>query len=55
MWLSVALEVDATHAESLSDALLTVGAISVSVEDAQAGSIREGDGGVGDKRFHSLL
>ena len=38
MWLSVAIEVDATHAESLSDALLAAGAISVSVEDAQAGT-----------------
>ena len=38
MWLSVAIEVDAAHAESLSDALMAAGAISVSVEDAQAGT-----------------
>ena len=38
MWVSVAIEVDAAHAESLSDALMAAGAISVSVEDAQAGT-----------------
>lgn len=38
MWLSVALETDATHAEALSDALMAVGAISVSIEDALAGT-----------------
>jgi ribosomal protein L11 methyltransferase len=38
MWVSVALETDAAHAEALSDALLAAGAISVSVEDAQAGT-----------------
>ena len=38
MWLSVAIEVDAAHAEALSDALLAAGAISVAVEDAQAGT-----------------
>lgn len=38
MWLSVAIEVDAGQAEALSDALLAAGAISVSVEDAQAGT-----------------
>lgn len=38
MWLSVALETDASHAEALSDALMAVGAISVSVEDALAGT-----------------
>jgi ribosomal protein L11 methyltransferase len=41
MWLSVALLTDAAHAEALSDALLARGAISVSVEDADAGSERE--------------
>jgi ribosomal protein L11 methyltransferase len=38
MWLSVAIEVDAAHADALSDALLAEGAISASVEDAQAGT-----------------
>ncbi|MCF8150221.1 MAG: 50S ribosomal protein L11 methyltransferase [Burkholderiaceae bacterium] len=38
MWVSVALETDAAHADALSDALLTAGAISVSVEDALAGT-----------------
>ncbi|WIM04866.1 MAG: 50S ribosomal protein L11 methyltransferase [Candidatus Nitricoxidivorans perseverans] len=38
MWLSVALSTDAAHAEALSEALLEQGAISVSVEDADAGT-----------------
>jgi ribosomal protein L11 methyltransferase len=38
MWVSVALETDAAHAEALSDALIAAGAISVSVEDALAGT-----------------
>ena len=38
MWVSAALETDAAHADALSDALLAVGAISVSVEDALAGT-----------------
>jgi ribosomal protein L11 methyltransferase len=38
MWVSVALVTDAGHAEALSDALLAAGAISASVEDAQAGT-----------------
>ncbi len=38
MWVSAALETDAAHADSLSDALLAAGAISVSVEDALAGT-----------------
>ena len=38
MWVSVALETDAAHADALSDALLGAGAISVSVEDALAGT-----------------
>lgn len=38
MWVSVVLETDSAHADALSDALLEVGAISVSVEDAQAGT-----------------
>jgi ribosomal protein L11 methyltransferase len=41
MWVSVALETDAAHADSLSEALLAAGAISVSVEDAQAGTDAE--------------
>lgn len=38
MWVSVALVTDAAHADALSDALLAAGAISVSVEDALAGT-----------------
>ncbi|MEW6165527.1 MAG: 50S ribosomal protein L11 methyltransferase [Pseudomonadota bacterium] len=38
MWISVAIEVEAAQAEALSDALLAAGAISVAVEDAQAGT-----------------
>ena len=38
MWVSVALETDAAHADALSDALMAAGAISVSVEDALAGT-----------------
>ena len=41
MWVSVALETDASRAEALSDALLAAGAISVGVEDALAGTERE--------------
>lgn len=41
MWLSVALEADAEYAEALSDALLEQGALTVSVEDAQAGTADE--------------
>jgi ribosomal protein L11 methyltransferase len=41
MWLSVALDTDAAHADALSEALIEAGAISVSVEDADAGTERE--------------
>ncbi|MBA3033276.1 MAG: 50S ribosomal protein L11 methyltransferase [Gammaproteobacteria bacterium] len=41
MWVSVTLEAAAAHAEALSEALLAAGAISVSVEDAQAGTALE--------------
>lgn len=41
MWVSAAIETPATHAEALSDALLEAGAISVTVEDAQAGTALE--------------
>lgn len=40
-WVNVAIETDAIHAEALSDALFNEGAISVSVEDAQAGTPEE--------------
>ena len=40
-WLSVILETDATHAQPLSDALLEAGALSVSAEDADAGTAAE--------------
>ena len=41
MWLSVSLPTDARHADALSDVLLEQGAISVSVEDALAGTPEE--------------
>jgi ribosomal protein L11 methyltransferase len=41
MWISIALETDAAHADALSEALLEAGAISASVEDADAGTDRE--------------
>jgi ribosomal protein L11 methyltransferase len=41
MWISVALETDAAHADALSEALLEAGALSASVEDADAGTERE--------------
>lgn len=41
MWLSIALETDAAHVDALSDALLAMGAISVSIEDALAGTVHE--------------
>ncbi len=41
MWQSVALVAAADHADALSDALLEQGAISVSVEDALAGTPEE--------------
>lgn len=41
MWLSVSLITDAGHAEALSDALTARGALSVAVEDADAGTERE--------------
>ena len=41
MWLSVSIATDAAHAEALSDALLALGALSVGVEDADAGTERE--------------
>lgn len=41
MWISAAIVTDASHAEALSEALFGQGAISVSVEDADAGSDAE--------------
>ncbi|HTS53302.1 MAG TPA: 50S ribosomal protein L11 methyltransferase [Burkholderiales bacterium] len=40
-WVSLNLEVDATWAESLADALLDCGALSVELTDADAGTPRE--------------
>ncbi|TAN54290.1 MAG: 50S ribosomal protein L11 methyltransferase [Betaproteobacteria bacterium] len=40
-WLALELEVVAAHAPALTDALLELGALSVSTEDADAGSARE--------------
>jgi ribosomal protein L11 methyltransferase len=41
VWISAAVIVDAQHADSLADALMGFGALSVSVEDAQAGTDEE--------------
>lgn len=38
MWISASITTDAGHAEKLSDALFEAGALSVSVEDAEAGT-----------------
>ncbi|HMM55594.1 MAG TPA: 50S ribosomal protein L11 methyltransferase [Candidatus Desulfobacillus sp.] len=55
MWLSVSIATDARHAEALSDALLSRGALSVAVEDADAGTPREapqfGEPGEGAAEF----
>lgn len=40
-WLALQLEVEAAHAEVMADALLELGALSVSTEDAGAGSAQE--------------
>ncbi len=40
-WLSVSIAAHAAHAEALSDALLALGALSVGIEDADAGTARE--------------
>ncbi|MDY0011831.1 MAG: 50S ribosomal protein L11 methyltransferase [Rhodocyclaceae bacterium] len=41
MWLSVTLEAEAERAEALSEALMNQGALSVSIEDADAGTEAE--------------
>jgi ribosomal protein L11 methyltransferase len=41
MWISVTLHADADKAEVLSDALMEAGALSVSIEDADAGTDAE--------------
>jgi ribosomal protein L11 methyltransferase len=41
MWLSVTLEAKAERAEALSEALMDLGALSVSIEDADAGTEAE--------------
>lgn len=41
MWISVTLQADAAKAEALSDALMEAGALSVSIEDADAGTDAE--------------
>ncbi|MEI8385264.1 MAG: 50S ribosomal protein L11 methyltransferase [Nitrosomonadaceae bacterium] len=37
-WISITIETDAAHAEVLSDALLEMGALSVDIQDAAAGT-----------------
>ncbi|GHT82663.1 ribosomal protein L11 methyltransferase [Betaproteobacteria bacterium] len=41
MWISVVLEAAADHAEAWSEALMEAGALSVSIEDADAGTAAE--------------
>ncbi|AVZ80120.1 50S ribosomal protein L11 methyltransferase [Zoogloeaceae bacteirum Par-f-2] len=41
MWISVTLQADAARAEALSDALIEAGALSVGIEDADAGTAAE--------------
>ncbi len=40
-WLSVSIETDCAHADTLADALLDAGALSASIEDADAGTPEE--------------
>jgi ribosomal protein L11 methyltransferase len=40
-WLSITIETDCGHAEALADALLEAGALSASIEDADAGTENE--------------
>jgi ribosomal protein L11 methyltransferase len=40
-WLSITIETDCQHAEALADALLEAGALSASIEDADAGTANE--------------
>ena len=40
-WLSISIETDCHHAEALADALLEAGALSASIEDADAGTPNE--------------
>lgn len=40
-WLSLSIETDCQHAEALADALMDAGALSTSIEDADAGTERE--------------
>ena len=40
-WLSISIETDCRHAEALADALLDAGALSASIEDADAGTPSE--------------
>jgi ribosomal protein L11 methyltransferase len=40
-WLSITIQTDCLHAESLADALLDAGALSASIEDADAGTPEE--------------
>ena len=40
-WLSITIETDCAHAEALADALLEAGALSASIEDADAGTPSE--------------
>ena len=56
-WISLIIETDAAHAEILSDALLELGALSVDIHDAAAGTEREqllfGEPGVHSEKIWS--
>ena len=59
MWQLVKIFADQTHADRLSDALLELGALSVGIEDAQAGTAAEqaifGEPGMTQETWHQSL
>ena len=59
MWQLVKIFADQTHADRLSDALLELGALSVGIEDAQAGTAAEqaifGEPGMAQETWHESL
>ncbi len=59
MWQLVKIFADQTHADRLSEALLELGALSVGIEDAQAGTAAEqaifGEPGMAQETWHESL
>lgn len=59
MWQLLKIPVDQNTAERLSDALLELGALSVSIEDAHAGTVEEqaifGEPGMAQETWHQSL